>query len=273
LKKILYLSLLAAILITIVTGCQAERFDLTFEEASGQPQLREKYVEKIIKEIGKPNEVKEINYINTPEEWELLKRVHDFTPDPEILMTTNPITEIQVPRFGKEPFLARISIFPSAFSGEILKIENDFISSLLHEYHHVRMLNRKEIDSISYGNLVIVEGEFKGKYNLSLLQVLLELTAIRETLQSSLEISSYYRIQRMNMYFNYYIDIWNYEGGMNLEFIRSLKVEFFEQWMLEIPGLIKQGDDKKTWYLIGIDSGEKYPLPEEITRRFQNGKG
>lgn len=267
---------IAGILITVIVaagylvGCVRE---VSFEEAVKKPEVRDNYITKIVKKIGKPDYVVEINYVDTPEEFDFLKRFHGFTPEPMTLMVTNPTKEIPIGQLGKQLLPVRISIFPDSFSGGILKTENDFISSLLHEYHHAKALNQGKIDLIDFKGFLIVEGKFKGQWDLSLIQVVLELTGIRETIHSSLKISPEYREQRFKLYLEYYAKIWDYEEGMNPEFMKSLKIEFFEDWMLERLQLYKEKQNgKEIWYLRHRVTGKKYCLPDEIITKFQNGK-
>lgn len=276
-QKLLVIFLAAMVVIAggLVSWFLLAEKEISFEDAMKKPELRDAYIQKVVAEIGKPEYVVKINYEDTPEELEFLKRVHDYIPDPIDLMTTHPAQEVPVTQLGKRVVPVRISILPYAFSGETLKTGNDFISSLLHEYHHARMLNQEKIDSIDYQKFLIIEGEFRGSYNLPLINVMFELTAIREELSSQLEISNSYRAQRLSFYLTRYRWIWDYEEGMDLEFIKSLKIEFFEEWMLGVLSLFKEWrNGKEVWYFKHPETGREYYLPEEIVERFsKDGKG
>jgi len=269
-RKLAFL-IVAASIVTVsgLVGWLVLSQEVSFEEAIAKPHLREDYIEKIVKKVGKPDYVREINYIDTLEEFEMLKRVLGYIPEPKTWMAILSLIEFHIEELGKRPLPVRILIFPEAFTGEILKTENDFISSLLHEYHHAQVLNQGKIDSIDFRRFIIVEGTFKGCYNLALIKEIMELAAIREEIHSPLKISSGYKIQRFHQYLEHYTNIWSHEEGMNPEFIKFLKTEFFESWMLELPYLFKELDKtEEIWYFKSLITGEKFYLPEEIIRKF-----
>jgi len=98
-----------------------------------------------VEKIGKPEYIILVNYEDTPEEMELLRKEYGYIPDPDDLMRIN-TPEIPLDQLGKRAILVRVSIFPYAFSGEILKTEEDFISSLQHEYRHAEVIQKGKFD-------------------------------------------------------------------------------------------------------------------------------
>ena len=276
-RKFYFLIVALAIIIvgSLIGWILLAKGEVSFEEAIQKPELRDGYIEKIVAEIGKPDYVQEINYVDTPEEFEFLKRVHDYIQEPKTWMATHSMEELPIEQLGKQPLPVRISVFPAAFDEGVIGTENDFLSSLFHEYHHAEVLNRGKINSIDFKEFLIIEGRFKGSWNLSLIKEIMEVAAIREEIHSPIKISFIYKSQRFNQYLEHYTNIWSYEEGMNPEFIKSLKIDLFENWTLERPELIKERQKGgEIWYLKHPETGREYYLPAEIVERFsQSGKG
>lgn len=243
--------------------------EVSFEEAVKKPQLRDSYIEKIVKEIGKPDYITVVNYADTQEELEFLRKKHGYIPNPDDLMSAKS-KNIQVDRLGKQPWLVRTSILPYAFSGKILKTEEDFISSLLHEYRHAEVIQEGKIGQVEmFPSFLTLTGE----WNENLVLDIMELDAIRIEL-STQGISKEYRANRTGRYLDHYINIWDHSGRMEPEFIERLKIEFFQSWIATTPFLFKEmRNGKEVWYLKHPETGRQYYLPEEIIARFKSGKG
>ena len=144
------ISLLIVGAVIIIIGCLVGWFlfaeeEIDFERAMRDSAIREIYIARIIEKIGKPEYIILVNYEDTPEEMELLRKEYGYIPDPDDLMRIN-TPEIPLDQLGKRAILVRVSIFPYAFSGEILKTEEDFISSLQHEYRHAEVIQKGKFD-------------------------------------------------------------------------------------------------------------------------------
>ena len=178
--------------------------------------------------------------------------------------------EIPVDLLGKQTFPVRISILPFAFSGEIIKTEADFISSLSHEYFHAESVQKGKTDSLEIFSSFLTADD---QWNKDLFLDIDEMNAIKMELPQT-KISQEYRANRLGRYLEYYPNIRSHSEGMKPEFIKILKIEFFEPWMLNSPYLFKEWQDgKEIWYFKHPQTGREYQLPEEIILRFQNGKG
>ena len=264
-----------AIAIFILLGGLVSWFLLTekevsFEEALKQPQLRESYIERIVEQVGKPDYVAVVNYVDTPEEVKSLIEEYNYIFNPDHLMAAHS-PKIRADLLGKQSFPVRVSVFPFAFSGEIIKTETDFISCLLHEYFHAENAQKGKTDSFEiFSSFLRIDGQ----WNKDLFLDVDEMNAIRMELATQTKISQEYRVNRMGRYLDYYTNIWNHSEGMEPEFIKTLKIEFFEPWIVNVPGFFKKWQDgKEIWYLKHPETGRVYYLPEEIIWRFQNGKG
>lgn len=83
-------SLIALPLIIVIIGAAIwfstrTSVEISFEAAAKKLDLREKYIEKVVKEIGKPTEIREIIYA-TPEKIEYLKKEWNYKGGEKILM-------------------------------------------------------------------------------------------------------------------------------------------------------------------------------------------
>lgn len=260
-RKFLVLSLAAIAIISggLISWLLLTEKEISFEVAIKNPQLREVYIEKIVKKVGKPNSVKEIIYVDTQEEREFLEKEHGIICHPKGAM----VAAGKI--FGTEHVVA---IFPYAFSGELFKKEEDFISNLLHEFRHTEVFSRGKVRGIPVSSFLTINGELNKK----LFQDIFELDAYGMELERQADISSVYQNDLISGYIMYYTDIWNHEKTMEPEFIRFLKIQFFQPWMLKLPILRKEKvNGKEIWYL--RLKTDKYYLPEEIIWRFQIGKG
>ena len=230
--------------------------DVSFEEAIKNPNVRERYLARIVKQIGKVEVVKEIIYVGTPEKIKYLKRKHNYEGGPKVLMAVLKSEEIVPGELRKKFTPEMIAIFPYAFSGEVLKTEGDFKSSLLHEYHHVKTYLTEEVDGIkiSVPPLILDENE-------NLFSAVTEMDAIREELKSGLQLSPSYQEDRYYSYLENYTSIWEKQWNTTPNFIQSLKIEFFEDWMLNRPELFRG----ESWYFQHPATGRKYYFsPDEV---------
>lgn len=233
--------------------------EVSFEKAMRKPDLRDSYIEKIVKEIGKPEYVNYIYYADTQEEMEFLEKDYKFVFNPKGAMIS----------FGEiETADNYIAVFPYAFSGELLKNEEDFISIFLHEYRHAKIAHEGKIDSIEISFFITLDG----KLNELLLEDIAELDAMRmELTNQHLKISSNYRDDLLFGYLINYTNIWDHMKNMEPKFVEFLKIEFFEPWFLESPYLVKE---KQAWYFKNQKTGREYYLPKEIINKYnQNSKG
>ncbi len=239
------------------------RGEVSFEEAMRKPELRDGYIEKIVKKVGeKPEYIYAVYYVDTQAEMEFLKKEYEVPVNPKATMAS----------VGKMKTVDnRVAVFPYAFGGELIKTEEDFISNLLHEYRHVEVAYKGRIGSIEiYSSFLTTEG----KLNESLLEDIVELDASAMELTRQTNISQTYRSNLLVGYMEYYSDIWNHEKIMKPEFIKFLKIEFFRPWVLGSRDLVKERQGgKEVWYLKHPQTGKRYYLPEEVIRKFQNGKG
>jgi len=241
---------------------------ISFAETLKYPQLREKYIEQIVKKVGKPDYITVIEY-GEPKELEKKYNYH-FKPDDFMtaIHKIPPLTE-----YGKKEVPISICVFPPSFDKKFLKTEGDFISSLLHEYRHAEIFQKGEIEGKSGATIMfsafLTEG---GRFNKNLLDDVLELDAVKMELLRP--ISKEYHISREDRYLLYYTQIWDHSEEMNPEFIKFLKIEFFENWMLKHPDLIKEKQEgKEIWYFKHPRTAREYYLPEEIIRRFSLRQG
>lgn len=270
------LSFVIAVTAIVIVGCLASwlllaKGEVSFEEAMKKPELRDGYIEKMVEKIGKPEYVTVVNYDDTPEEMEFLRKEYGYTPAPDDLMATH-VSGVKPEFFGKQSFPVRISVFPFAFSGGIIKTEADFISTLLHEYFHAENAQRGKTGSLEiFSSFLTIDG----RWNKDLFLDIDEMGAISWELATQTKISHEYQLNRMGRYLDHYCDIWDHSQGMEPGFIKILKIEFFEPWIVNTPFLFKEsGKAEEIWYLKHPQTGRKYYLPEEVIRKFsQNGKG
>lgn len=149
--------------------------DISFTDAVKDPQLRDKYIEKIVEEIGKPDYITVIEY-GEPKELEKKYNCH-FEPGDFMTAIHKmlPLTE-----YGKKEVPISICIFPLAFENKVMKTDEDFISSLLHEYCHAEIFQKGKIEGKSGSTIMfsafLTEG---GRFNKNLLDDVLELDAIK----------------------------------------------------------------------------------------------
>lgn len=232
---------------------------VSFDETVGSPELREKYVVKIVNELGKPKGV-DVVYIGTPEKIEFLKKEHNYKGGEKILMAVLKNEEVIPGELRKKFTPEMIVVFPYAFSGEVLKTGEDFKSSLLHEYRHIETYLTEEAGGIRISVLpLILEG------NEGLFSAVTEMDAIREELKSGLKLSVSYQEDRYRHYLENYSAIWESQWNADADFIEGLKIKFFEPWMRGRPEMkaeIIAG--RKSWYLEHPATKRRYYLPKDL---------
>ena len=74
--------------VIIIIGCLAGWFlfakeEIDFERAMRDPAIREIYIARIVEKIGKPEYITLVNYEDTPEEMELLRKEYGSIPNPK----------------------------------------------------------------------------------------------------------------------------------------------------------------------------------------------
>ncbi|MDO8663735.1 MAG: hypothetical protein Q7K28_02790 [Candidatus Wildermuthbacteria bacterium] len=250
--------MVGVLIVIMTTGCDKE---ISLNDAKEKPELRKDYLSKIAEKIGgRPAYIASINYVGTPKELAELKKLPGFNPDPREAMGVYPLKPIMPENIGKEILPVIIVIFPATFEGRDIRVENDFISAVRHQYKVAEILNRGKIGSIDLDDF----RNKKGDWNLSLMRYAIALEATEGEIDSPLKLSSRYESMIRDSYLNLYIKIWDEERGMSPEFIKSLKIEFFKDWILKTPFLIKEG---QIWYLKNPQTGRKYFLPDEITKK------
>lgn len=238
----------------------------SFAEAIKNPELREEYVARIVEKVGQPDYVTLVNYDDTPEEIEFLKKEYGYINQLSDLMTIN-APKVLLDEVGKIVVPIRISVFPYAFSSKTITTEADFISCLLHEYRHSQVIQEGKFGEIKfYPSFLTIDQEL----NESLFKDVAEADALRIEIART-EISQEYRFDRMQCYMEYYTNIWSHAEKMNPDFIESLQIEFFERWMLNLSEanfVREKRDGKEIWYFKHPETGKAYYLPEEIIEKF-----
>lgn len=231
--------------------------DSAFEKAVKNPALREVYIAQLVEKTEKPEGLTEVVYVNTPAEYDLVGSVYEgLDPDKIGLM----VTEVTTSPGG---FTARIFIFENVFSAEKsnIKQEADLLSSLKHEYRHIEI----EVDEDRLGPVSRLEiaNRLQGKENsiaMSLLEAIKELIATDSEFQNP-GVSKEYAGMIVDNYMRYYAGLWDLENKLDLVFLKSLKIEFFRDWMR----IYFREANQKT-YLRHPVTGETYLLPDEITQ-------
>ena len=242
---------------------------ITFERAVADPPLREKFIERILKQYPPPPEVKLVQYA-TPEVLEELEHIHSFVPKHNTLMTTNPLEAINVPEIGSRELPVRISVFPAVFNALYVQNERDFIASLLHEYDHVRYLNQTEVAGFSYKeDFLVVGGKDEGQYHLTLINIVHELNAFRAEIHRVTSpdwgSSKLYFEKRHEIYVAEYLRLLDYfENGLPVraQVVKRAKIEFFAPWFPNtlMFSLTSDGTPKFTH----PDTRKSYILPREV---------
>lgn len=76
--------LILALVIVIVGGLTGwillTKGEVSFEEAMKKSEVRESYIAKIVEKIGQPNYVTVVNYDDTSEEMEFLRKEYKYIP-------------------------------------------------------------------------------------------------------------------------------------------------------------------------------------------------
>lgn len=269
--KRIFVALTVALLLvsslTYITSC--ERPGLNFDKAVKDPAIRQSYVQEILKKYSAPPAAKKIEYV-TPEILKELERMHQYQSSQDsVLMATNPLGELSLIKVGAQELPVRISIFPAAFDPSFVQNEQDFISSLLHEYDHVGHLNSLDIAGFTYAkDFLIMEGQYKGEHSLSLIQIIMELDAFRKEIsrvQEKWHSSQLYTDNRYNFYVENYLNLLEYfnEGPpIDPQVKKRMILEFFSPWIARttIASLTKDGKPQLTHPL----TGKTYLLPEEV---------
>lgn len=199
----------------------------SFEAAKKNPELREIYLKRIVEKVGKPDYVTEISYIDTPEELEALKNGQNFTPPENTLMSTR---GYPFETGGMKFFVSKVWVFPSVFGDGAIQTERDFIITLFHEYNHAKTLHNLRFDSFRFlPDFLNNESDV----NQDLLRDISELEASRTTFLMS-GASLEHRYNERAYYLKNYGEIWNHEQGMDPKFIKALKTEYLEPWMVDM---------------------------------------
>lgn len=121
-KSVIFL-ILTALILTLSSTIIA----VDYQEARENENLRQQYLESILEEYPPPEDVRNINY--TQERHESATMSVNYLP--HLIDGSRVILRL------------RMKVYPQAF--EEYAVEDDFISTLLHEYNHVRALNRRKI--------------------------------------------------------------------------------------------------------------------------------
>lgn len=104
-----------------------------------------------------------------------------------------------------------------------MKTDEDFKSSLLHEYRHAKTYLAEKVSGIKISvPPLILEG------NEGLFVAVTEMDAVGEELRSNLKLSASYRGDRCGYYFENYTAIWE-KWNASPEFINSLKIKFLNR--------------------------------------------
>jgi hypothetical protein len=251
------------LLATLVAAFMLLPEGITFEEAQNDPNLRSKYTKQVVSTISnKPRQLVEVRYIGTLDE--LLPERLDPSALELQMMTRSDFFPAQ---FGKAEFPARIIVFPGSFSiSGSNQTELDFISTLKHEFRHIRQYN-EELTEVSIKRLQTLDGE----WNDSLIHNVLEIDANRMELHSNLPISQSRIEARELQYIFNYLNIWLNSKKMDSLVIENLKVDFFECWMLTHDLFLQRSlQDTWTWYVKSTkptDPGMPFSLTiEEIEK-------
>ncbi len=116
--------LIVLIIISISVGLVGHATAISYEEARANENLRPAYLEKILEIYPPPVDKEQISYV--PKHHETGTMAVNYTP--YYIDMDSPLT---------------MSVYPNAF--EEYKNEGDFISTIHHEYNHLRALSRDEI--------------------------------------------------------------------------------------------------------------------------------
>lgn len=237
---------------------------VSFDEAVRNPEVREKYIANLVKKVGKPESVKEVFYADTQDKLEYLRKEYGYHAGQMVWMVILQKEEVITGELRKKFAPEKIAVFPYAFSGDILKTEEDFKSSLLHEYRHAETYLLEEAGGVKIAvPPLILAGNEK------LFSAVMEIDAVRKELRSELKLSASYREGRYRFYLENYVSIWEGQWDADAKFIEELKIKFFESWMQfrpEMKAEIVAGT--KSWYLEHPATKRKYYLPEEVVRSF-----
>ena len=245
-----------SILFTFVVSCSAALEHTSFQEAMrGDSEIRERFIAQVFNGTGAHPNAVGVHYVDTEEEITSLKELYGYEPQPGHLMyTAGP--KIEVSQFGKQQWPATISVFPESFSGNTIRTDADFKSSLLHMIRNAETRNLGRINSISYyPTFFTVLGDWNG----DLARTVEELDALRLEFRRR-DISQEYFQTRAQGYLQHYFGLCRYAHAMEPKLIESLKVEFFHAGMLTHSFFFRESNGREEgWYL-------KHPVGEEKCR-------
>ena len=243
--------------LVLILSCSANSRHISFQTAMrGDTKLQEKFISQVIEDIGGfPRYVTGVTYADTPKEVEFLKNTYGYEPQLGHLMyTAGP--KIEVSQFGKQQWPATISVFPESFSGNTIRTDADFKSSLLHMIRNAETRNLGRINGFSYyPTFFTVLGDWNG----DLARTVEELDALRLEFRRR-DISQEYFQTRAQGYLQHYFGLCRYAHAMEPKLIESLKVEFFHAGMLTHSFFFRESNGREEgWYL-------KHPVGEEKCR-------
>lgn len=216
--------LLVALIVAVSTDPSSTIRDtttnITFEQAQQDVSLRQMFIDQVVQELGKPENVSRVIYAARDE---IEKHFGSGKPGMKYHATE------RIKGFGPSQVPIEIVVFPVSFSTSPgrPKTREDLISSLEHEYHHARQLREGRIRSWPFTSFPEVNGK---KYYTDVAK---ELDAYANQLATTGSKVSrpFYEATRGN-YIKYYATLWDAYGEIGPQFISMLKVEFFPDWTL-----------------------------------------
>lgn len=224
-----------------------------FSRASKHEGRREEYIASVVKRFPPPENVAKVEYATLQEVQE-----QDASPLSRISEESGMATTYLKTKVGTERPLA-VFILPSAFSGERIQKEEDFLGALLHEYDHARV--HRDSGFAARTRTFFALSEFEGT---NLFIPVVELQALKNELQRVVpENSQAYQETIQQRYLAYYVEFWRKADALDHALLSDLKVEFFPVFMLQ------NRNDLFTNPALGVDSDkrERFLLsPQEVEK-------
>jgi len=244
---------------------------ISFAEAQANPQLREGFVDQVIKEYPPPPEAALVVYA-TPEIIAELESKYGITRRPSVGMITHNLEPAFIEERGLREIKARTVIFPYMFTTSGVKSEHDFASSLRHDYRHVERFNQLEVSGFFYdGDFLMVEDGSVQQHSSESLAIIIDELEIRraqgleDITPKDSKVSQRYIDDHTNVHTDIYLELLAFSvenTPAHPETMEQMIIEFFEPWFLSRDELSFTPDG--TPQFTNPETGRSYILPKEV---------